>query len=304
VLAPPKSGRALTSEELRPGLLNGTLLSDDASLLFLAGFAGAEITGLLEAKLARTNLNENVQLFTGTIHNGLSADRANSHRTPAGPLREAAPRMAAGSRRKLPFTRCKGMSFNQDAFLNVHIPYRLANLELFSHALRIVLSQPQPQSARVTLDIGHEIRGPFWILTNPWVETGILTCRLLVKFLEAKPSKHEDDVLITMFKDSDGGTLDAVSLETIVRFGPVEISENKALAALKFTCMAADKRVAHLTFGSPENDEELLLYQITSIAIHGAIGYYLYKRMGLNVPPSIFSQFRRNEIAPPASSSH
>jgi hypothetical protein len=45
------------------------------------------------------------------------------------------------------------------------------------------------------------------MITNSWIETGILTCRLLIKFLEAKPSNHHDDVLITMFKDAKGENL-------------------------------------------------------------------------------------------------
>ena len=46
------------------GLLNGTLLDENASLLFSAGFAGSEVTALLEAKLAQTNVDGNVQHFS------------------------------------------------------------------------------------------------------------------------------------------------------------------------------------------------------------------------------------------------
>lgn len=52
------------------------------------------------------------------------------------------------------------MSFDQDAFLKEQIPYRLGNLDLFSHALRILVSDPLPDSSRVQFDEGHEVRGP------------------------------------------------------------------------------------------------------------------------------------------------
>jgi hypothetical protein len=98
------------------------------------------------------------------------------------------------------------MSFNQREFLDEHIPYRLGNLDLFYYALRIMLSEPAPQEVRMIFDGGHEVRGPYWVFTNLAVETGIITCRVLLEFLEAK-SSHKDDVLITMFRPPNGVNL-------------------------------------------------------------------------------------------------
>ena len=186
------------------------------------------------------------------------------------------------------------MSFNQDAFLNVHIPYRLGNLDLFYHALRIMVSDPPPGAARVQFDGGHELQGPFWMITNSWIETGILTCRLLINFLEAKPSRHHDDVLISMFRDAKGTSLKSASGEAISRFRPKGVSEESTLEALNFTRKAADKRVAHLTFGGSEKEEEMQLYQIAAIAIHTATGYHLYERLGLPRPARIVTDVRRS----------
>jgi hypothetical protein len=120
-------------------------------------------------------------------------------------------------------------------FLKEHIPYRLGNLDLFYHALRIMVSNPPSGAARVQFDGGHELQGPFWMIINSWIETGILTCRLLINFLEAKPSRQHDDVLSTMFWDAKGTSLKRVSVGAISRFRPKGVSEDQTLEALNFT---------------------------------------------------------------------
>jgi hypothetical protein len=187
------------------------------------------------------------------------------------------------------------MSFDQDAFLNEHIPYRLGNLDLFYHALRIMMSDPRPVSARVQFDEGHEMQGPFWMVTNSWIETGMLTCRLLIDFLGGKASNFPDDVLITMFKDAKGESLKGVPVEAISEFCPKGISRDQTLEALKFTRKAADKRVAHLTAGASERPDEIQLYQIATMAIHHAVSYHLYERLGLPPPGQIITDIRRGD---------
>jgi hypothetical protein len=187
-----------------------------------------------------------------------------------------------------------GVSFDQVAFLKEHIPYRLGSLDLFYHALRIIVSDRPPVSARVQFDEGHELRGPSWMITNSWIETGILTCRLLIDFLEAKPSRHHDDVLIAMFKDAKGENLKSVPVDAISWFHPKGVSQHLTLDALNFTRKAADERVANLTVGEYGRQEEIQLYQIAAIAIHTATGYHLYERLELDCPGRIISDVRRS----------
>jgi hypothetical protein len=125
----------------------------------------------------------------------------------------------------------------------------------------------------VQFDGSDELQGQFWI-TNSWIETGILTCRLLINFLEAKPSRHHDDVLSTMFRDAKGTSLKRVSVGAIWRFRPKGVSEDQTLERLNFTPKAADKSA--FAFGGSEKEEEMPLYQIAAIAIHTATGYHLY----------------------------
>jgi hypothetical protein len=190
-----------------------------------------------------------------------------------------------------------GMSFDQNEFLNRHIPQRLGNLDLFYHSLRIILSQPTPKEVRVSFDHGHELRGPYWVFTNLAIETGIIKCRELLQFLEAKKSKYEGDVLITMFQHPSGKNLDPVPLSEVATCHPPTFSDTETLEALKFTKLAADKAVAHLTLGPPQpKGDEIELYQLAYLAIREAIAHHLYEKLGLAAPARIVEDFKRGEL--------
>jgi hypothetical protein len=189
------------------------------------------------------------------------------------------------------------MAFDQYEFLKIGIPYRLGNLDLFYHSLRIILSEPRPQQVRMIFHAGHEVRGPYWIFTNPAVETGIMTCRVLLEFLEAEPTNHKDDIFITKFQHPNGDNLSPVPLSAVAGFPPPGVSEGETLEALEFTKKAADKAVAHLTLGPPDQKgKEMRLYQITCLAIRSAVDHHLYKRLGLSAPSRIITHFRRGEL--------
>jgi hypothetical protein len=97
-----------------------------------------------------------------------------------------------------------------------------------------------------------------------------------------------------MFRDAKGEGLKSVPVEAISRFHPKGVSQARTLEALNFARKAADKRVAHLTFGGSEKEGELELYQIEVIVIHTATGYYLYERLGLPRPERIGTDIRRS----------
>jgi hypothetical protein len=143
----------------------------------------------------------------------------------------------------------------------------------------------------------HEVRGPYWIFTNLAVETGIMTCRVLLEFLEAKQPRYPGDVLIKMFQRPNGKKLSRVPLRAVAKFHPPELSESNTIDALEFTKLAADKAVAHLTLGPPQQEgEEIQLYQISCLAIRAAIEHHLYEQLGLPAPPKIFEHFTRGEL--------
>jgi len=170
------------------------------------------------------------------------------------------------------------MSFDQRRYLDEHVPYRLGNLELFNHALRVILSDPSPRNVCVLFDNGHEVRGPFYLFTNACVETGILTCRMFMDFL-AGVQKWPDDVVITMFKRRNGDKLRSVPLESVSHFHPANLSEHQTLEALNFTKQAADKGVAHLTLGQPQQENAIPYYQAACLAIRGSVDHCLYEAL-------------------------
>lgn len=105
-------------------------------------------------------------------------------------------------------------TFDQKNFLDVHIPYRLGNLDACFHALRILNSEPRTHSVTLRFDTGHEMRGRVALVTNAWVETGIITCRTMLDFLEGKTGKgHKDDITICSFSRQDGQHLAPVLRE-------------------------------------------------------------------------------------------
>jgi hypothetical protein len=136
--------------------------------------------------------------------------------------------------------------------------------------------------------VQFSLRHLYWVFTNLAVETGIMTCRVLLEFLEAKKN-YKDDVLITMFQRPNGENLASVPLSQVAKFPPPEVSESKTFDALKFSKRAANKAVARLTFGPPQQEgEEIQLYQVSCLAIRAAIEHHLYEKLGLPAPPKIF----------------
>ncbi len=158
-------------------------------------------------------------------------------------------------------------------------------------------SGPKHKKARMAFATGHRLSGSYGIFTNLAIETGLVTCRALLGFLEAKPTRHDDDVLITRFQRPNGKNLSPVPLSGVAERHPAEVSESKTLEALKFTKLAADKAAAHLTLGPPQQeDEDVQLYQISCLAIRAAVEHYLYVELGHPVPPRITKEFKRGEL--------
>jgi hypothetical protein len=119
---------------------------------------------------------------------------------------------------------------------------------------------------------------------------------VLLEFLEAKRN-YKDDVLITMFQRPNGENLASVPLSQVAKFPPPEVSEGTTLEALKFTKQAANKAVAHLTLGPPQQErEKIQLYQVSCLAIRAAIEHHLYEKLGLPDPPKMFEHFIRGEL--------
>jgi hypothetical protein len=69
---------------------------------------------------------------------------------------------------------------------------------------------------------------------------------------------------------------------------PPAVSKGETLEALKFTKQAANKAVAYLTLGPPDQGgKEIQLYQIACLAIRAAVEQRLYGKLGLPFPPRL-----------------
>jgi hypothetical protein len=187
------------------------------------------------------------------------------------------------------------MSFNQQDFLTVGIPYRLANLELFERATEIVLSRPDPIDVRVVFAMGHEMRGPYWIVTNSMMELGLLTCRVLLDFL-VTPRKRDGDVTIDMFTRPDGKPLDRPTINQVASCYHGGGTVGDVIDAIAFTKQAAHKGVAHLTVGRREEDDELFRYLVATQAIRSGVIKFLYEELGRAPPRPIIKDLRRSDL--------
>ena len=186
-------------------------------------------------------------------------------------------------------------TFDQQTFLDEHIPYRLGNLDALFHALRILNSEPRTRSVILRFDTGHEIRGGVSLVTNAWVETGIITCRTLLDFLEGKTAKgHNDDVTICSFSREDGQHLAAVPREKIEDSRPSEVTSEFALKAFKFAYQAANKGVAHLTVEEFQTPEAVELIQTACLTLKAAVHIHLYDALGIPRPPSMIRDLHRS----------
>ncbi|MEI8309430.1 MAG: hypothetical protein WCH98_01610 [Verrucomicrobiota bacterium] len=171
--------------------------------------------------------------------------------------------------------------------LETDIPYRLGHLDYFFHALKILTSDPPVSSVFLQFDTGHEIRGRMSVVTNAWVETGIITCRVIADFLEGKVHpKYPDDVTIMHFEGSDGTNLKSLSRGCIVEAGPSEFSREFIARSIEFALNAADKAVAHLTLADISDPEDVLLYQAACRTLKSAIHIHLYDALGEPRPQS------------------
>lgn len=187
-------------------------------------------------------------------------------------------------------------NFDPKPFLDEHIPYRLGNLDACFHAFRILLSEPCPSSVLVRFNTGHEMRGGVPLVTNAWVETGIITCRAVTNFLEGKKSKRwDDDITIRSFVGKGGQHLAAVTRDEIVPLRPSNVDSDFARRALDFAYQAANKGVAHLTKQEFQDPEAVELYQTACLTLKTAVHVHLYDALGIARPPSTIRDFRRSD---------
>jgi hypothetical protein len=187
-------------------------------------------------------------------------------------------------------------AFDQKSFLEEHIPYRLGNLDACFHALRILNSEPPTRAVTLRFDTGHEMRGRVALVTNAWVEMGIITCRTMLDFLEGKTARgHADDVTICRFSRHGGQHLSPVPCERIVASGPSDVAPEFTHRALGYAFRAANKGVAHLTVAEIQDSEAVELYQTACLTLVRAVHVHLYDALGIPRPPSIIREFRRSE---------
>ena len=190
-------------------------------------------------------------------------------------------------------------NFDQQTFLEEHIPYRLGNLDTCFHALRILNSDPQTHTVTLQFDTGHEMRGGVQSVTNAWVECGIITCRTIHDFLTGgMKKKYPDDVTLDRFCKPDGNSLPLVNRRQILGCRPASVSQEFAEASLEFALRAASKAVAHLTAGDFSVDQPVAAYQTACLTLKSTVLVHLYDALGISRPASIIRDIRRSDNPP------
>lgn len=177
--------------------------------------------------------------------------------------------------------------FNQDEFLQEHIPYRIQQLEFGKHAVMLLNSLGHEEDVLVRFSSGYEMRAKVAALTNSWLEIGLMACRNMLDFLTGK-TLRDKDVTIEMFTNSHGQLLGRLTEEQISDSGEAQFSLQKRLEAVRHCRNAAAKGVAHLTFDDVRRPDDLLLYGLGLEAILEATLASVYDQLGIHRPrPSI-----------------
>jgi hypothetical protein len=187
-------------------------------------------------------------------------------------------------------------TFDQKRFLNEHIPYRIHCLEACFHALRIIIADPPATSVKIKFDMGYEMVGPLALVTNGWIEHGLITCRVMHNFLTGnKGKRRKDDITIDQFVKNNGESLPLVKIEDIADFRPEYLSRDFVIKAIDFTLLHASKTVAHITDAEIAEGQDVECIQAACLTLITAIHVNLYDALGLQKPIPLVQESKRNE---------
>jgi len=148
----------------------------------------------------------------------------------------------------------------------------------------------------VTLDGRTVVQGNGAALTNPLIEMGLLSARVMFNFLGIGLGKsgllqeyggYEGDVMLKHFVTPSGEYLKSIKPEEACDFlhrtWP-KISVVDFENAFKVTIAHANKAVAHLTVGPVREEDFDLKYRLASDSIPPLIEEFLYAKLGVEAP--------------------
>lgn len=176
-------------------------------------------------------------------------------------------------------------AFDQQEFLQEHIPYRLQLLEAGFHSLMLLRSLPaEKRRIQVDFENGHRMVGGVAILTNAWLESGLMACRSMRDFLLGNGKRYTDAVTVDMFHDTSGAPLSTISDEDLAACDPNKHPCEFVLESIRRAKLASDKAVAHLSFTDVRSDDDAVRYQVALEAVREAVLVYLYDRLRVTRP--------------------
>jgi hypothetical protein len=188
--------------------------------------------------------------------------------------------------------------FDQTEYLQQHIPYRITSVIGLRRGLDLVHTWKGGQNARllVTLNDKPVVQGNGAALTNPMIEMGLLSVRVMFNFLGIGVSKNgrlqeyngqDGDVMLKHFVTRDGEFLSSIKPNEagafLHRLWP-NIPHADIERAIEVTIAHANKAVAHLTVGPVREEDCDLKYRLASDSLPPLIDEFLYAKVGIAAP--------------------
>ena len=177
------------------------------------------------------------------------------------------------------------MTKDEVAILDDHIPYRLTNIDGMRWACELLHPGPTKEQILLTFAGRKVVSGTPRCITNPLIETGAISCRVMLEFLGIGLDRNGALVEVAVRKPDD---------ITIERFGVprVVLADLNAYAgserdAVHRACIAtihmANKAVAHFTIAPIDRlgFERLLLCGKTIVDL---VEQHLYAKIEKEMP--------------------
>ena len=177
------------------------------------------------------------------------------------------------------------MTREEEATLEDHIPYRLAHVDGMRWACELLLPGPDQRGRIELMYAGQKVlAGTPRCITNPLVEVGAISCRVMLEFLGIKVGK--DELIEVSKRKSDDIAIEMFGVPR-VRLADLDSYAGTERELVRLSCVTtihiAHKVVAHFTSAPIERTgfEHLLRCGRTVVEL---IERDLYGALGREVP--------------------
>lgn len=183
-------------------------------------------------------------------------------------------------------------SFDQEAYLSIHVPYRMQSIAWFVHVLRGTRGWTEAKRMEIYLDGKRCIVGNHRGLTNPSIEVGIVYSRVLLEFLGLRANREKNALALVERRRPDtigiedftsaSGPLQKVTVQQALACYPGPAAD--AEASLVTVIAHADKAVAHMTEGPVQDERTADLVALGGEGVLALVSRYLYRALGRSIP--------------------